>query len=341
MRYLTKEQLLLELRRRPGLVPVAIEIQRRQLEWLDLETYHFYEGFFHKGIDNFAALKRARTGRLVESFITSVDVLDDQQILVDSIYPSGFIFHAGRCGSTLLTRILARDRRHLVIGEAPAHNQVWLELTNNGEVALRATEKNKQVYKHLLLAMGRKRLPVHEAHFIKFTSFNILFFNFIRDVFPDVPALFLYREPLDILASYEKNPPGWFASKQEPFRRFLTKIAMDGGEPKAGCDSAAAAVTAFFVAGLRAGESGARYLHYTELSSAKLPSILRALNVSSTKSQLSAMQSQFGYDSKVDHRATRFVANAQPPDTPAIEERSREILEQLYDQLVQSDSNVP
>jgi len=338
MRHLTKEQLLLELRQRPGLVPVAIEVHSRQLEWLDLETYHLYEGFFHKGIGNFAALQRARTGRSLESFKTSLDVLDDRRILVDSVYPTGFIFHAGRCGSTLLTRILARDRRHLVIGEAAVHNQVWLDLTNNGESPL-LTEKNIEIYKHLVLALGRKRVPDHQGHFIKFTSFNILFFNFIRRVFPDVPAIFLYREPLDILASYERNPPGWFDSNHKSFRRFLTKVARDGSEPQAGFDSPAAAVTAFFAAGLRAGKNGAKYLNYTQLDPAKLPAILKVLNVSGTPRQLSTMQSQFRYNSKVEHRSTPYVTGERSLNAPAVDECSRKGLERLYDQFVRSDSN--
>ena len=341
MQPLTIDQLLFELDRRSGLIPSAFDIGGRKLVWIDLETYHPYEGFLHRAIDRFAALKQSRRSPTsIVEFVTDSAVLRDRRILADSIYPTGFIFHAGRCGSTLLTRILARDRRHLVIGEAAAHNQVWLELTNSGEVALTATEENKQVYKHLLLAMGRKRLPGYEAHFIKFTSFNILFFNFISSVFPDVPAIFLYRKPLDILASYAKAPPGWFASNQETLRLLLAKTTLDGREAGDPFGSPANAVTAFFTAGLRAGESGARYLNYPELKPANLPAILRALNVSITMNQLTTMQSQFRFDSKVDHRATAFVAGAKPQDTPAIEGPLGDRLKRLYDQLVRSGFNV-
>lgn len=340
MRHLTKEQLLFELHRYPGLVPVAIEIRTRQLEWLDLETYHFYEGFFHKGLDGFAALKRVRSEQSSERFATDLDVLGDQRILVDSIYPTGFIFHAGRCGSTLLTRILARDRRHLVIGEAEAHNQVWRALTNDGGAALNSSDEKQQIYKHLLLAMGRKRLPRHEAYFIKFTSFNILFFNFIRSIFPEVPALFLYREPLDMLASYAKAPPRWLDSKQQTFRRLLVKTSPDGREAENALDAPADAVAAFFTAGLRAGENGARYLNYAELNPANLPAILSFLNVSATTKQLTTMESQFRFDSKVDHGATAFVGSAKRQETPSIEECASGKLRQLYDELAQADCNV-
>ena len=340
MRHLTLDQLLFELDRRSGLIPTAFDIGRRKLVWIDLEAYHLYEGFFHRALDSFAALKQSRpTPASVAEFVTDSDVLSDRRVVTDSIYPTGLIFHPGRCGSTLLARILARDRRHLVIGEAAAHNQVWLALTNNGEVTLTTSEENQQVYKHLVLAMGRKRLLGHEAHFIKFTSFNILFFDFIRSVFPDVPAIFLYREPVDILASYAKKPPGWFNSNQEPLRRLLAKATLDVGEAQDAFGSAANAVVAFFTAGLRAAENGARYLNYTKLNPDNLPVIMNALNVSLTVNQLTTMQSQFKFDSKVDHRATRF-AGSRVQDTLAIEERSRDRLRRLYDQLVRSDFNV-
>lgn len=341
MRHLTTDQLLSELARRPGLVPTEFNSGGRKLRWIDLETYHPYEGFFHRAIARFAMIKHSTRGAAsVAEFVTDIDVLRDSRILTDSISPTGFIFHAGRCGSTLLTRILARDRRHLVIGEAAAHNQVWLELTKNGTVALAATEENKQVYKRLVLAMGRKRLLGHEAHFIKFTSFNILFFDFIHSVFPEVPSIFLYREPGAILASYVKKPPGWLASNQQAFRELLAKAALVGDEVEEALEAPANAVAAFFDAGLRAGQNGASYLNYTQLNPANLPAILKTLNVCTTNKQLTTMESQFRFEAKVDHRPIGFVAVAHPPETAPLEGRWARRLNDLYDRLVQSDRNV-
>jgi hypothetical protein len=97
---------------------------------------------------------------------------------------------------------------------------------------------------------GTQTFAGHQAHFIKFTSFNILQFH------PSVfrcAGNFSLPWPLDILASYDRDPPG--LTQARPFRRFLTKVARNGTEPQAGFESPAAAVTAFFVAGLRAGKN--------------------------------------------------------------------------------------
>jgi hypothetical protein len=339
MQNLTKEELLLELRRRPGLVPIEIEVRAQRLRWMDLEAYHFYEGFFHRGLENLAAQQQARTGNPLERFETDLDVLHDPEIIVDSIYPTGFIFHAGRCGSTLLTRILARDRRHLVIGEAAAHNQVWMALSNKANHAPALAER-QEAYRHLVLAMGRQRIAEHEAYFIKFTSFNILFFDFIRSVFPDVPAIFLYRKPLEVVASYAKDPPGWLHSSQTDLKLLLASAVASGSEIEDAFTSPANAVTTLFAAGLGAGDNGIRYLNYADLTPDNLPTILRTLNAGATAKQLATMQSQFKFDFKVDDRATDFVARVRLANLRSIDEPSTERLRMLYDQLVESDLNV-
>jgi hypothetical protein len=341
MRRLTNEELLTELRRRPGLIPVDIDTRTNLLEWLELGTYHPYEAFFHRGIERYEQLKQLRgTSPSQLRFVSDISVLNDGQIVTESIYPSGFIFHAGRCGSTLLARILARDRRHLVISESAAHNQVWLFLTNNGKMNLTATEENKTVYRNLVLAMSRRRLPSHQAHFIKFTSFNVLFFDFIRTVFPDVPAVFIYRRPADVLASYTARPPGWFGSNHQALRRLLAKAGAEQCAQEDAFTSPADVVSAFFAAGLRAGESGARYLNYDELTSSNLPAILKVLNLSPTVEQLTAMQSQFRFDSKADNRAAEFVRRVRLDVAPVADGSARKRLKLLYDQLARSESNV-
>jgi hypothetical protein len=49
--------------------------------------------------------------------------------------------------------------------------------------------------------MGRQRTSEQKAYFVKFTSYNVLFIDFIKAAFPDVPCLFLYREPGEVLVS--------------------------------------------------------------------------------------------------------------------------------------------
>src|SRR6478736_6559388 len=55
---------------------------------------------------------------------TSMQTLLDHATKHPGIEPSGFIFHLSRCGSTLLSRMLAALPRNVVVSEPPPVNAV-------------------------------------------------------------------------------------------------------------------------------------------------------------------------------------------------------------------------
>ena len=330
MRHVSKAELIAALYEHPGLIP--LRIHHKTLKWIDLERYHIYEGFFHKAVDRFTALKQSvGNGTSVFRLLSDLTVLADRDILVQASEPTGFIFHCGRSGSTLLTKVLARDRGHLVIGEAAAHNQLLLALTDNGRTALQATNEQRTIYRNLLLLMGRKRLPNYNRYFVKFTSFNILFFDFVRGVFPGVPAIFLYREPAQILASFERSPPSWFDRNDDALQRMLTMRA----KAKSGSLALEEFLGDFFQAGLTITD-GVSLLDYQDLRSQNLPEILKALKVESTAAQVAIMQTQFQYDAKEENRSQPFSLNRALPNALPPDHR----LAKLYQQLRQSPLNI-
>jgi hypothetical protein len=116
--------------------------------------------------------------------------------------PTGLVFHASRCGSTLLTKVIARSQENMVFGEAGPHNQIWRYIAASASVP-------ELLVRNIVLQTGRRRLPTYQAHIVKFTSLNVLQFATIHAAFPGVPKLFLFRTPSRILASYRRTEPGW------------------------------------------------------------------------------------------------------------------------------------
>jgi hypothetical protein len=55
----------------------------------------------------------------------------------------------------------------------------------------------------VMKALGHKRFAEEERFFVKFMAADTLDLPLIMRVFPDVPWLFLYRDPLEILASQQ------------------------------------------------------------------------------------------------------------------------------------------
>lgn len=289
--HFSKQELLTALKIRKGIIPVHIIDNGKKIIWIDMEEYHFYEGFLHKSLTIYTRLKN----NLTYSFTTEIEVLRDNSILTDNIYPTGFIFHAGRCGSTLLSKVLSRSRENLVISEAHSQNFIWNYFTANGKKKLQINEDNKMIYKNLILAMGRHRLNLNRNYFIKFTSFNIRFFDFINSVFPDVKAIFLSRNIDEIMLSWKGVMPGWMDdSGLQKILNGNTKLDLKGNVAKFLEEAKCQPVNKISM------------IDYEFLKKENLIYILDKFNVNFNKTELHLMQSQFSFDSKKEFNTKLF-----------------------------------
>jgi hypothetical protein len=291
--YLANEAFFDELKNRKGLIPISIDVDNQKIVWLDMEAYHFYEGFFHKSLDTYFSLKKFD----VISFTTDLNILEDDRVLTDYIYPTGFIFHAGRCGSTLLAKTLARSRENLVISEASPLNQVLRVFTKNGEQTAAENDKSKHIYRNLLLAMSMRRVASHQYCFIKFTSYNIRFFNFIHSVFPDVPAIFLTRDAAKIVASFQKRAPGWLNDKNPNIFKTLSGSRETDAQM---------IVRDFLACAADQPVNVLKPIEYEMLKPENLSFILSCFNISPNETQVELMKSQFAFDSKVEFNKKPF-----------------------------------
>lgn len=122
---------------------------------------------------------------------------DDLAALSPGLRPSGFIFHMARCGSTLAAQALAADPRAIVASE-PGPVRTMLEVPR---IAVVAPERADAWLAGVVGALARPRFPGEDRFFVKFMAADILDLARIQAIFPDVPWMFLYRDPLEILAS--------------------------------------------------------------------------------------------------------------------------------------------
>ena len=303
---LSPEELIIELSRRPGLIPARIDSRNRQILWVDLEEFHCYEGFFEEALLSLATLRGAHPPAFLSDLLALESVPVSELLQGSSLVPSAFIFHAGRCGSTLLTRVLARSRTNMVFSEAAAHNQIWAAL------AAMSRERGTDLYRRLILEMGRRRLSSHRAHVIKFTSYNIVQFDRIRAAFPDTPALFLFREPAALLQSYHREPPRW--------------IGQELGVGKV-WNSPESAVEDFFTTALSVRDPAFRCLDYSGLTPPGLQTILRYFNMALPAADLRQMAAEFFWDAK-SSPGRAFVS--RPSDS---ESTASSNLSDLYSEL--------
>jgi len=294
---LTRRDIEDKLYRCRGLIPIDIDLTLDQLIWADLGQYHCYRGFFHQAFAEWAVIR----GGPPDCLASPCDVLEELQLPADCSSPSGFIFHAGRCGSTLLAEVLARSRRNLVFIEAAPHNRIW----RRGGTTL-------PVYRNLVCVMGRRRLTSYRSHIIKFTSYNILKFNQIRNAFPGVPALFLFRDPGAALDSYHRGLPAWMT--RDPAMEQLPATPE-------------AAMERFYRAALAIEDPLFWTLDYSRIRPEIIPSVLSCFGLDADEHSLARMLSVFEWEAK-DARMRRRLT-----PVPGSSRKPSPTLESLYSRL--------
>ena len=116
--------------------------------------------------------------------------------------PSGFIFHASRCGSTLVSQMLAALPENVVISEAGPVDAVLRSQMRNPAIS---EEQRVLWLRWLLNALGQRRFAAEKRFFVKFECWQVLLLPLIRRAFPDVPWIFLYRNPVEVMVSHQNR----------------------------------------------------------------------------------------------------------------------------------------
>jgi aspartyl/asparaginyl beta-hydroxylase len=194
-------------------LPVRVTYQdaRPRAEWVYFASRRHPEPFFAD------AVRHALRSPFVRA-------LRHQGPLVShaGLAPSGFILHMSRCGSTLISRMLAALDRALVISEAPAIDDVL-----QADVHVPGVREDEQVQwlRAVVSALGQAQAG-QELYFIKLDAWHIHKLPLLRRAFPTTPWSFVYREPLEVLVSHLRHP-GQFAL---PGAMAPALLAMDVAE---------------------------------------------------------------------------------------------------------------
>ncbi len=162
-----------------GWLPVKVSVrdgdENPSASWIHVAGRRFTEPFFDAEVrtclrDPFTAL-----------FRREMPLLEGRRVR-----PDGFIFHISRCGSTLVSRSLAAAESTMVLSEPSPLDDIvrtgrgdWLE--------------------RLVSAFGRSGAGGRIV--IKLDSWHVRSLPLFRAVFPDVPWVFVYRDPLEVLVS--------------------------------------------------------------------------------------------------------------------------------------------
>lgn len=309
--HLDIEEAIARIHAIPGMVPVAIDPESEcagngKVLWADIGDQPFREWQFMYTIE-----AMAKEDRIGETFTTDFAILQDDRVLADPIEPSGFMFHISRCGSTLSAKALARSPQHVVITQGgPLQRGFWAVITRDWKQEAEPSAENLKAFRNLVLAMTRRRRPEQALAFVKLISWNTLYMDFILRAFPGVPAIFLYREPVEVIASVLRETTAVLWAKGKRQAGFLTGLDWRETEPMDKVEYLALCFRRYLELALANGEK-ASLVNYTSIKPENFPAILaRGLDFHPDGNELALMLEQFQYHSKDDSDKQAFKADS-------------------------------
>lgn len=127
---------------------------------------------------------------------TSLAFAQQQSVHIPQATPAGFIFHLSRCGSTLVSGCLSELESTCVFSESPLLTELLLDNT------LSAAERKNNL--RVFINLQAAAYPHRPQMIIKWNAWDIFHWELICSLYPQVPCLFLVRNPIEILASHQR-----------------------------------------------------------------------------------------------------------------------------------------
>lgn len=178
-----------------GWIPLFLSAHGGQykVDWGYMGSERFVEPFCHDTLQKLASrpfnrLFRRQSG--LDSLLQQTHV---------GLPLRGIVFHMSRCGSTLAAQWLSALPDSVVLSEPePVDTLLQWPAPQSGVPTIRA----------LLSAMGQARRPSDRRLFLKTDCWHMIHVERLLAAFPDIPWVFLYRDPVEVLVSHQRMP-GW------------------------------------------------------------------------------------------------------------------------------------
>jgi hypothetical protein len=152
--------------------------------------------FFEESVRWFASRplsRMLRTRTSIDALIAGTDR--------DAPVPTGFVYHLSRCGSTLVAQMLAADPDTVVLSEPePLDAVVRWALESDAPIDVQVA-----ALRGIVAALGRDRSGHTRRVVFKLDSWHVMALPLFKTAFPDVPWVFVYRNPVEVLVSQQRQ----------------------------------------------------------------------------------------------------------------------------------------
>ncbi|MDE1156501.1 MAG: sulfotransferase [Acidobacteriaceae bacterium] len=309
-----------------GWIPYQISLaeDHPSVRWTQLGTTRLLEPFFEE------TLQKQLNQPFHQLFArqTSMDVLLELAETRSSLPLRGIVLHMSRCGSTLLSQMLAASPRNVVASE-PSPLDAILRAQSTYPQLDHAT--HIRWIRAMAHALAQPRTGQEDAFYLKLDCWHLNQLALLREAFPEAPLLFLYREPLEVMVSHARMPAAW--SIPGILHPLALSLKHEDWEPQHLERYAAKALANFCRNGLLAAEAcNALLVNFTQLPVAVFGSI--AQHFSLRLEDYPAMLAQSQRDAKRPYQPfTPDSEQKRAEASPQVQEATELLLRELYQQL--------
>jgi hypothetical protein len=295
------------------------------VRWAFFGEQRLTEPFFEGDVQR---AKRKPFNRLIR-YATPIDKLAEWLRDHPGLQPDGFVFHMSRCGSTLVSQMLETLARNVVVSEASL-----IDTVVRAPQMLPGLSDDQHVrwLRSIVGALGQPRAGTEHNYFIKLDSWHTLALPLFQRAFPDVPWIFMYRDPVEVLVSQLRIPgtqmiPGGIGPNLYGLER-----SYGPGTAEDYYAQVLAKVTEPAVAHCASG--GGLLVNYRQLPDALFAAILPHFGVECGEADRAAMTEAARYDAKAP--GLEFMPDSaakQRGATPSAQAAAEQWLGDLYRRL--------
>jgi hypothetical protein len=297
-----------ELNGLKGWLPVdAVVVDGKPgFRWMDMHGVTLDEPFFHETV---ARALQDKTDR-GECF-TEFDAVNQLEKVLDGVQPTGFIFHSSRCGSTLLANACRVLKDSIVLSEADAIDKLVARFITDMDVGGVRETLYSVLLRGVVNALAQRRTGTERHLFIKFSCCSTFQLARIRRIWPKVPWVFVYRDPVETIVSNLKSLPKWM---QDEDHRVLATIAGTTAVEIASMsreELCARAVGSFYSSAVALANENSMLLNYRQLSVPVLMEVLRFFQVEPLPGEIDEITRIASFYSKDASRSQLFSVDSQ------------------------------
>jgi hypothetical protein len=274
---------------------------RPGLLWMEMSGVSLAEPFFEQTV------ARARRENRAERF-TEFDVLLQLEKELKSVAPTGFIFHSSRCGSTLVANACRAISNSIVLSEANAIDKLIARFITDADNPVK--ESLYSVFlRGVVHALAQPHTEDVRHLFIKFACCSFAQLERIKRIWPSVPWLFLYRDPVETIVSNIKDVPSWLIDND---RRVLASITHTTPAEVAAMsleELCARTIGSLYSTAYNLADGNSMLLNYNQLSVPVIGRLLNFFHIDPSTEELETIARTSGVYSKETSGTRAFVAD--------------------------------